>query len=127
MAVFASTPVELVEGVYATLDERVGRARESFGRPLTLAEKVLVNHLDPSESGVPERGVSYTAGAQQVIVGIAPPIPPELATLTNVDTIYLADNELSGPIPAWLVDLINLGNLNLANNQFSGPPPPAAS
>ncbi len=59
MAVFASTPVELVEGVYATLDERVGRARESFGRPLTLAEKVLVNHLDPSESGVPERSVSY--------------------------------------------------------------------
>ncbi len=59
MAVFASTPVELVEGVYATLDERVGRARQRFGRPLTLAEKILVNHLDPSETGVPERGVSY--------------------------------------------------------------------
>jgi len=59
MAVFASTPVELIEGVYATLDERVGRARDSFGRPLTLAEKILVNHLDPSETGVPERGVSY--------------------------------------------------------------------
>ncbi len=59
MAVFASTPVELIEGVYATLDERVGRARASFGRPLTLTEKVLVNHLDPSETGVPERGVSY--------------------------------------------------------------------
>ena len=59
MAVFASTPVELISGVYATLDERVGRARQSFGRPLTLAEKVLVNHLDPSETGVPERGVSY--------------------------------------------------------------------
>ena len=59
MTVFASTPVEFVEGVYATLDERVGRARESFGRPLTLAEKILVNHLDPSETGVPERGVTY--------------------------------------------------------------------
>ena len=59
MAVFASTPVELIEGVYATLDERVGRATASFGRPLTLAEKILVNHLDPSETGVPERGVSY--------------------------------------------------------------------
>ena len=59
MAVFASTPIELVSGVYATLDERVGRARESFGRPLTLAEKILANHLDPSETGVPERGVSY--------------------------------------------------------------------
>ena len=59
MAVFASTPVELIAGVYATLDERVGRATESFGRPLTLAEKILVNHLDPSETGVPERGVTY--------------------------------------------------------------------
>jgi len=59
MAVFARTPVELIEGVYATLDERVGRAAESFGRPLTLAEKILVNHLDPSETGVPERGVTY--------------------------------------------------------------------
>ena len=59
MAVFASTPVELIEGVYATLDERVGRATESFGRPLTLAEKILVNHLDPAETGVPERGVTY--------------------------------------------------------------------
>ena len=45
--------------MYATLDERVGRARERFGRPLTLAEKILANHLDPSETGVPERGVSY--------------------------------------------------------------------
>ncbi len=63
MAVFASAPVEMVEGVvegvYATLDERVGRARETFGRPLTLAEKILVNHLDPSETGVPERGATY--------------------------------------------------------------------
>ena len=59
MAVFASTPVELIEGVYSTLDERVGRARERFGRPLTLSEKILVNHLDPAESGVPERGVTY--------------------------------------------------------------------
>ena len=59
MAVFASTPVELIEGVYATLDERVGRATESFGRPLTLAEKILANHLDPSETGVPQRGATY--------------------------------------------------------------------
>ena len=59
MAVFASTPIELITGVYATLDERVGRARGSFGRPLTLAEKILVNHLDPAETGVPERSVSY--------------------------------------------------------------------
>jgi aconitate hydratase len=56
--VTASTPIELVEGVYATLDERVGAFRERVGRPLTLAEKILANHLDPPDQAV-ERGESY--------------------------------------------------------------------
>ena len=43
MAVEATTPIELVEGVYATLDARIGAARERVGRALTLAEKVLIN------------------------------------------------------------------------------------
>ena len=60
MAGFSTTRIDLIAGVYATLNERVGRARESFGRPLTLAEKILVNHLDPSAgAAVPERGVTY--------------------------------------------------------------------
>src|SRR3954469_5759963 len=56
--VIASTPIELVEGVYASLAERVGAPRERLGRPLTLTEKILVNHLsDPGQDL--ERGVSY--------------------------------------------------------------------
>jgi aconitate hydratase len=48
MAVTASTPVELVEPVYTRLPSRAALARERFGRPVTLAEKILVNHLrDP--------------------------------------------------------------------------------
>jgi aconitate hydratase len=58
MAVSASTPIELVESVYATLDERVGAARARLGRPLTLAEKILVSHLDHADQEL-ERGVSY--------------------------------------------------------------------
>ena len=58
MPVAASTPIELINGVYATLDERVDAARERFGRNLTLAEKILVNHLD-DRPPPPERGVSY--------------------------------------------------------------------
>ena len=58
MAVFANTPIELINGVYATLDERVSAARERFGRPLTLAEKILVNHLDRPDQEL-ERGESY--------------------------------------------------------------------
>jgi len=54
----ATTPIELVQRVYGTLDERVTGARERLGRPLTLAEKILVNHLDDPAAAI-ERGVSY--------------------------------------------------------------------
>jgi len=60
MAVFAETPVELVNEVYSTLDERIAWGREHLGRPLTLAEKILINHLDNPETAGTERGVSYT-------------------------------------------------------------------
>lgn len=58
MSVAPSTPIELVKGVYATLDQRIGGARTRFGRPLTLAEKILVNHLDRPDQEL-ERGESY--------------------------------------------------------------------
>src|SRR5579862_7770927 len=45
MADTASTPIELVAPVYARLGARSAQARERFGRPLTLTEKILVNHL----------------------------------------------------------------------------------
>ena len=59
MAVAASTPIELINGVYAKLDERVAWGRTRFGRPLTLAEKILVNHLRDPESQDIDRGVTY--------------------------------------------------------------------
>ncbi len=58
MAVGPETPIELIQGVYATLDERVGGLRQRLGRPLTLAEKILANHLDDPSAEV-ERGISY--------------------------------------------------------------------
>ena len=58
MTVTAGTPVELVEGVYASLPDRVHAGRARFQRPLTLTEKILLNHLgDPTEDI--ERGGSY--------------------------------------------------------------------
>ncbi len=58
MTVTAGTPIELVQGVYATLADRVALGRERFGRPLTLTEKILLNHLDdPAEPA--ERGGTY--------------------------------------------------------------------
>ena len=58
MAVTAGTPIELVNGVYGRLTARSELGRQRLGRPLTLTEKILINHLvDPAESI--ERGVTY--------------------------------------------------------------------
>ena len=59
MTVAASTPIELIQGVYATLDERLEVGRRRMERPLTLAEKILINHLDDPEDTALNRGVSY--------------------------------------------------------------------
>ena len=57
--VSANTPIELVEDVYDELPGNVAIARKRLGRPLTLTEKILVNHLaDPAGQEL-ERGRSY--------------------------------------------------------------------
>ena len=58
MPVSASTPVELVQGTYAKFTERIDAARERLGRPLTLAEKILIAHMDDPAADF-ERGVTY--------------------------------------------------------------------
>src|SRR3990170_4065778 len=57
--VSASTPIELVEGVYATLTDRVATGRNRLGRPLTLTEKILINHLNDPDNQEMVRGESY--------------------------------------------------------------------
>jgi aconitate hydratase len=59
MTVSAGTPIELVNGVYGRLAERVAVGRKRLGRPLTLTEKILINHLSAPESQEMERGRSY--------------------------------------------------------------------
>jgi aconitate hydratase len=59
MTVSATTPIELVQRVYDTLPQRLATGRERLGRPLTLTEKILVNHLaDPANQEM-QRGASY--------------------------------------------------------------------
>src|SRR5690242_18773018 len=58
--VTASTPIELIEEVYSRLDDRVAIGRRRLGRALTLAEKVLFNHLADPEHQELERGRSYS-------------------------------------------------------------------
>jgi aconitate hydratase len=59
MAASAGTPIGLVSSVYATLPARAALGRKRLGRPLTLAEKILINHLSDPENQEMERGRSY--------------------------------------------------------------------
>jgi aconitate hydratase len=53
--------IEMIQKVYATLAERVDKARELVGRPLTLSEKILYSHL---WEGMPTQ--AFTRGADYV-------------------------------------------------------------
>lgn len=53
--------LELVKTVYAALPEKVAKARNKFGRPLTLTEKILVSHAENIETQVWERGIAMLA------------------------------------------------------------------
>ena len=59
MPVTSSTPIELVQAVYDRLPESVRIGRDRLGRPLTLAEKILINHLRDPQGQEMERSRSY--------------------------------------------------------------------
>ena len=100
MAVTASTPIELVAEVYGRLAQRVEVARRRLGRPVTLAEKILFNHLaDPEGQGL-ERGHSYSelypdrvamqdATAQMALLQFMTAGLPQVAVPTTVHCDHL--------------------------------------
>jgi aconitate hydratase len=53
--------VEMVKTLYAKMPGIVDKARKKFGRPLTLAEKILVTHADNFDTQVWERGKAMLA------------------------------------------------------------------
>ncbi|MGB3733856.1 MAG: aconitate hydratase [Ilumatobacter sp.] len=59
MKATATTPIELVDAVYAALPGNVQIGRDRLGRPLTLTEKILINHLSDPQNQELERGNSY--------------------------------------------------------------------
>ncbi|KAM0062030.1 putative non-specific serine/threonine protein kinase [Helianthus debilis subsp. tardiflorus] len=59
--------------------------------------------------------------------GYSGTLSPLVSQLTQLITIDLSDNKLSGPIPISLFSLPNLRTLNLRSNSFSGTIPPALS
>ena len=107
--VSATTPIELVEGVYATLPERAAIGRERLGRPLTLTEKVLVNHLRDPEAQELERGESYAdfdpdrvamqdATAQMALLQFMTAGLPEVAVPSTVHCDHLIQAKVGATI-----------------------------
>ena len=93
----AATPTETV---YGRLDERVAVGRRRLGRPLTLAEKILFNHLNDPEGQELDRGHSYAefrpdrvacqdATAQMAILQFMTAGLPEVAVPTTIHCEYL--------------------------------------
>src|SRR5437868_7909950 len=58
MAAIESTP-EMAAAVYATMARSLAVVRRRLGRPLTLADKILLGHLDDAEHQELEPGKSY--------------------------------------------------------------------
>ena len=53
--------VDMVKKLYASMGPIVEKARKKFGRPLTLAEKILVSHADNFDTQTWERGKAMLA------------------------------------------------------------------
>ncbi|MDY7394873.1 aconitate hydratase [Aureibaculum sp. 2210JD6-5] len=52
--------IEMIKSVYKTMGERINKARQLTGKPLTLSEKILYSHLDEGmPTQVYKRGKSY--------------------------------------------------------------------
>ncbi len=108
MAVTASTPLELIDEVYARVADRVAIGRRRLGRPLTLAEKILINHLaDPEGQGL-DRGRSYAefypdrvamqdATAQMALLQFMTAGLPSVAVPTTVHCDHLIQAHVDGP------------------------------
>src|SRR5262245_27081649 len=109
MTVTSTTPIELVEEVYSTLAERVALGRERLGRPLTLTEKILVNHLvDPagqelvrSESYAdfhPDRVAMQDATAQMALLQFMTAGLPAVAVPSTVHCDHLIQAKVGASI-----------------------------
>jgi aconitate hydratase len=109
MTVSANTPIELVESVYATLPDNAELGRQRLGRPLTLSEKVLINHLVDAHGQEMERGTSYAdfnpdrvamqdATAQMALLQFMTAGLPESAVPTTVHCDHLIQAKVGAQI-----------------------------
>ena len=108
MAVTATTPIDLVQGAYARFEERIDAARTRLGRPLTLAEKILIAHLDDAGAAF-ERGGTYNdlrpdrvamqdATAQMALLQFMTAGLPQVAVPSTVHCDHLIQAKENGKV-----------------------------
>ena len=101
-----STP-EFVSKVYGNMDRRLAVVRRRLGRPLTLADKVLLGHLDdpanqelePGESYLvlrPDRVAMPDVSAQTAILQFMQAGPKRVAVPTTVHCDHLIQAQVDG-------------------------------
>ncbi|MEM9647258.1 MAG: aconitate hydratase [Bacteroidota bacterium] len=93
--------IDMIKEVYASMGERVEKARELVGRPLTLAEKILYSHLwegKPSQKFMrgkdyvdfaPDRVACQDATAQMALLQFMHAGKPKVAVPTTVHCDHL--------------------------------------
>ncbi|WP_420321963.1 aconitate hydratase [Flagellimonas sp.] len=93
--------IDMIRGVYASMGERIEKARELVGRPLTLAEKILYSHLwegTPSNQFTrgkdyvdfaPDRVACQDATAQMALLQFMHAGKPKVAVPTTVHCDHL--------------------------------------
>src|SRR4051812_20751516 len=107
MPVTASTPIDLINEVYGRLEERVGIARQRLGRPVTLTEKILFNHVADAQGQGLERGRSYAeffpdrvamqdATAQMALLQFMTAGLPQVAVPSTVHCDHLIQAQTEG-------------------------------
>jgi aconitate hydratase len=110
------TPIALAAPVYERLAARVAQGRERLGRPLTLAEKNLLNHLRHPDSQelvraqsyadfTPDRVAMQDATAQMALLQFVTAGLPQVAVPTTVHCDHLIQARSgAGPDLAFALD-----------------------
>jgi len=93
--------IDMIKGVYANIAERIDKARDIVGRPLTLSEKILYSHLwegNPTKAFrrgkdyvdfAPDRVACQDATAQMALLQFMQAGKPKVAVPTTVHCDHL--------------------------------------
>ena len=93
--------IDMIKGVYAKMAERVDKAREVTGKPLTLSEKILYSHLwdgNPTKAFTrakdyvdfaPDRIALQDATAQMALLQFMQAGKPQVAVPTTTHCDHL--------------------------------------